>query len=267
MTDLGYGRLAKQAAPRIFVTLAAPTLAAMEALAGRVVGVPVGYELRLDYLHDFTDFQSQLHQMLVRMHFPQVIATCRREVAGGMMKGTVEEQIAILASAARAGCQWIDVEFETVRKAGSSVLREFRPTKLMVSHHDYRRTPPLSGTYRQLARLPVQAIKVATHARELRDNLKIRRLLKAHRRRAPKLVALAMGPSGIPSRVLGLLWGSALTYASPGNHSGVVPGQVPAEVMRATYRVDRCFSSKSYDPPTPSKPEVIVAKWRSVTLG
>jgi shikimate dehydrogenase len=47
-----------------------------------------------------------------------------------------------------------------------------------------------------------------------------------------------MGASGIPSRLLALLWGSAITYASPGNHS-VVPGQVAAEIMRSIYRVDR----------------------------
>jgi shikimate dehydrogenase len=51
-------------------------------------------------------------------------------------------------------------------------------------------------------------------------------------------VAVAMGASGIPSRLLALLWGSAITYASPGNHA-VVPGQVAAELMRSIYRVDR----------------------------
>ncbi len=232
-------RLAKQTVPRIFVTLAAPNLGAMEALAGRVAGMPVGYELRLDYLQDFTSLESQLHQMLMRMHFPQVIATCRRQEAGGMMAGTVQDQIAILAAAVRAGCQWVDLELESVRKAGPAILREFRTAKVMVSHHDYRRTPPLSAPYRKLAHLPVQAIKIATQARHLSDNLKIRRLLKANRRRSPKLVSLAMGGPGIPSRLLGLLWGSAFAYASPGDHTTPVPGQVPAEVMRATYRVDR----------------------------
>jgi len=51
-----------------------------------------------------------------------------------------------------------------------------------------------------------------------------------------------MGPSGIPSRLLSLLWGSAFTYASPLNHSPAAAGQIPAEVMRSVYRVERLDS-------------------------
>ena len=234
--------MAKASIPRLFVSLAAPTLSAMEALAARVAGVPVGYELRLDYLQDFTQFESQLHQMLAHLHFPQTIATCRLSAAGGMLRGTIDDQIRVLLAAVRAGCQWVDVEIETVEKAGASLLRDFRPAKVIVSYHDFRKTPALGAKYRRLARLPVQVVKIATHARYLRDNLQIRRLLKAHRHRSPRLVALAMGGPGIPSRILSLLWGSALTYAAPLNHSPTAEGQIPAEVMRSVYRVERLDS-------------------------
>ena len=234
--------MAKSTTPRIFVSLAAPTLSAMEALAVRVVGVPVGYELRLDYLQNFTQFESQLHQMLMRLHFPQIIATCRLTTAGGMLRGSLSDQVAILSAAVRAGCQWVDLEIESVQKGGVALLREFRPAKLIVSYHDFHKTPALGATYRRLARLPVQVVKIATQARYLRDNLQIRRLLKANRRRAPRLVALAMGAPGMPSRLLSLHWGSAFTYAAPFNHSPAAAGQIPAEVMRSVYRVDRLDS-------------------------
>jgi len=230
--------LAKGSTPRIFVTLAAESLSAIEAQASRVSSPLVGYEFRLDYLHDFAQFESQLRQMLLRLHFPPVIATCRRGVAGGFFRGTVEHQASILAGAVRAGCQWIDVEVESLKHRGASLLRQLRPAKLIVSYHNYRQTPALGAVYHRLARLPVQAVKIATRARRLRDNLQIRRLLNAHRN-SPKLVALAMGGSGLPSRVLGLMWGSRFTYASVGNHPGVMSGQLPSEVMRFVYRVER----------------------------
>jgi 3-dehydroquinate dehydratase/shikimate dehydrogenase len=198
----------------------------------------MGFELRLDYLHDFTQFDSQVRQMLLRMHSPPVIATCRRSVAGGLFNRTVEEQIAVLAAAARGGCQWVDVEVESLEHRDASLLRQLRPANIMVSYHNYRQTPPLGALYRRLARFPVQAVKIVTHARCLRDNVQIRRLLKAHRN-SPKLVALAMGGSGLPSRLLCLMWGSRLTFASVGNHSGVASGQLPYEVMRHVYRVER----------------------------
>jgi 3-dehydroquinate dehydratase/shikimate dehydrogenase len=234
--------LAKSNSPRIFVSLTAPTLSAMEALAIRVSGVPVGYELRLDYLQDFAQLESHLRQMLVRLHSPQTIATCRLAAAGGMMRGRVDDQLAILAAAVRAGCQWVDVEIESVQKAGVAMLKELRPAKIIVSYHDFQKTPALAPIYRRMVRLPVQMVKIATQGRYLRDNLQIRRLLKAHRRNTPKLVALAMGASGIPSRLLSLLWGSAFTYASPLNHSPAAAGQIPAEVMRSVYRVERLDS-------------------------
>jgi 3-dehydroquinate dehydratase/shikimate dehydrogenase len=230
--------LAKPKSPHIYVTLAAPTLGAMEALAIRVAGVPVGYELRLDYLQDFSQFESQLHQMLLRLHSPQTIATCRLTTAGGVFHGTLADQAAILSAAVRAGCQWVDVEIESVEKVGVELLRQLRPAKVIVSFHDFHKTPALASIYRRLARLPVQAVKIATLARNLRDNLQIRRLLKAKRRRNPQLAALAMGAPGMPSRLLSLLWGSAFTYASPLNHSPAAAGQIPAEVMRSVYRVE-----------------------------
>jgi 3-dehydroquinate dehydratase/shikimate dehydrogenase len=235
--------LAKPATPHIFVSLAAPTLSAMETLAVRVAGVPVGYELRLDYLQDFTQFETQLRQMLIRLHSPQTIATCRLASAGGMLRGTLADQVAILSAAVRAGCSWVDLEIESLQKGGAALLRQFRPAKLIISYHDFHRTPALGATFRRLLRFRVQVIKIATHARYLRDNLQIRRLLKGHRgRRRPRLAALAMGASGMPSRLLALLWGSAFTYAAPFDHAPAAAGQIPAEVMRAVYRVDRLDS-------------------------
>ena len=114
--------LAKSTGPHIFVSLAAPSLNEMEVQAARVGGASIGYELRLDALQDYGDLETRLHQMLLRLHVPQTIATCRRSEAGGSFHGTVQEQAGVLAAALRAGCQWVDVEIESVDRAGSSWL-------------------------------------------------------------------------------------------------------------------------------------------------
>ena len=130
------------------------------------------------------------------------------------------------------------MEIESIEKGAAGILEGLGDAKVIVSYHDFQKTPPLAATYRRMMRLPVQVVKVATYARGLRDNVQIRRLLKSHRRQSPKLATLAMGPSGIPSRVLSLLWGSAFTYASPLNHAPAAAGQLPAELMRSVYRVE-----------------------------
>jgi 3-dehydroquinate dehydratase / shikimate dehydrogenase len=231
--------LAKASIPRIIVSLAGPTLETMESQAGRLGGSPIGYELRLDYLKDFENFGPRLHQMLLRLHFPQTIATCRRQDAGGQFQGRLDEQAEILLAAVHAGCQWVDVEIETVSRLPRAFLQQFRPAKVIVSYHNYRKTPPLGAIYRRLARLPVYAVKIAGQIRQLQDNLQIMGYLKAHRARGPKVVGVGMGPSGLPSRLLALRWGSHFTYASAGNHHIVASGQLPWEVMRSLYRVER----------------------------
>ncbi len=230
--------MAKPARPRIFVTLAAPTLNVMETQAGRVSSSQIGYELRLDYLREYENLEARLHEMLLRLRFPQTIATCRRTEAGGLFRGSVEEQAAVIEAAVRAGCHWVDTEMESVLRAGPSLLSRFRPAKLMVSYHNFRKTPPLGAIYRRLTRLPVEVVKIATHARQLDDNLRILRLLRTPRGRGPKLVAFGLGPSGLPSRLLTLKWGCPFTYASAGSLLAVAPGQLPAEVMRSVYRVE-----------------------------
>lgn len=210
----------------------------MEDQAASVGSSQVGFEWRLDHLQDFTDLEARLHQALFRLRFPHSIATCRREQAGGLFKGSVEEQAQILETALRAGCHWVDVEIESIESAGASLLDRFKAGKILVSLHDYRRTPPLGEAYRRMARLPAQAVKIAAATKSLMDNLKIQKFLKAHRSSGNKVVVLGMGPAGMPSRLLGLQWGSAFTYASPTSHMPVVAGQLPASLMRSIYRVE-----------------------------
>ncbi|HET9178537.1 MAG TPA: shikimate dehydrogenase [Terriglobia bacterium] len=231
--------LVKSSSPRIFVSLASPSLDVAEAYIETLgTTTPLGFELRLDYLRDHTRLESDLHKMLARLRYPQTIATCRRVDAGGRFENSVEEQMQILIAAARAGCQWVDIEIESVKALRKPRFKDLAPAKVIVSYHNFRSTPDLGAIYRRLARLPVEAVKIASHARELQDNLKVFQLLKSNRRRRPRLVALAMGNSGICSRVMAFRWGSVFTYASAGNHHAVAGGQVAIEKMRSVYHVE-----------------------------
>ena len=231
--------MAKSSSPRIFVSLAPPSLDVAEAYIETLgTAAPLGFELRLDFLRDHSQLEFELHRMLSRLRYPQTIATCRRAEAGGHFQGSVAEQLEILAAAARAGCQWVDLEIESVKSFRKPPFKELAPAKVIVSYHNYRNTPDLDAVYRRLARFPVEAVKIASQARDLQDNLKVLKLLKANRRRRPRLVALAMGNSGICSRVMAFRWGSAFTYAAVGNHHAVAGGQLAIDNMRSVYHVE-----------------------------
>src|SRR2546427_12148224 len=138
----------KSGSPKYFVTLAATTLGGMESQAERVNSSLIGYEFRLDHLKESENLEHRLRQLAVRLRFPQMIATCRRKTAGGLFRGTVGEQVEILLSAVRAGCQWGDLEVESLDRLRLETLLEFRPAKIIASQHNHPKTHPLTPLFR-----------------------------------------------------------------------------------------------------------------------
>ncbi|MFQ5926974.1 MAG: shikimate dehydrogenase [Terriglobia bacterium] len=195
-------------------------------------------ELRLDALGGIETIVRLLESLprpparLIR------IATCRTRVAGGGFAATPAAQLALLRLAARAGCAWVDVEAESLQPFPASLRRALlRGVRRIVSFHDFRRTPAnLPRLYARLARLGGELVKIAVTARRQRDNLTLLRLARRHR---GKVIALAMGTCGIPSRVLGLRAGSVLTYAAPNAGPTTAPGQLPLSELRDLYRPHR----------------------------
>ena len=95
--------MSKPSSPRIFVSLAPPTLEVAEAHIETLgTSPPLGFELRLDFLRDSSQLELDLHKMLARLRYPQMIATCRRVEAGGHFQGSVEEQIVDQAEGGKA---------------------------------------------------------------------------------------------------------------------------------------------------------------------
>ncbi|MCL5671141.1 MAG: type I 3-dehydroquinate dehydratase, partial [Acidobacteria bacterium] len=169
--------MAKSAFPHIFVSLPATSLDAVETYISSLGASPsLGFELRLDYLGNYDQLEPELHQMLSRLHYPHTIATCRRLAAGGRFPGSANEQLDILAAASRAGCQWVDIEIESVGALRNGWIKQLASSKVIVSYHNYHTTPALGAVYRKLARLPVEVVKIASSARNLQDNLKIYKL-------------------------------------------------------------------------------------------
>jgi 3-dehydroquinate dehydratase/shikimate dehydrogenase len=189
-------------------------------------------ELRLDYLRgakEQEDFLSWLGRKCPRA---VLIATCRREEGGGLFQGSREAQIEILAQAAHSGCDWCDVEIETAKYfARGKLTRALSPARVMVSVHDFRRTPrSLTGQIRRLDRAGGQAIKIATQCHSVSDSVRICELARGRR----DVVVIPMGEFGLAGRVLSLRTGGALAYAAV--EQATAPGQLSLDAMIGLYR-------------------------------
>jgi 3-dehydroquinate dehydratase/shikimate dehydrogenase len=191
-------------------------------------------ELRLDWLkseREAAELLTWLPSLCPRATF---IATCRRREAGGRFAGGFAQQLALLVAACALGCQWCDLEIETASRLNLSKFRRLlRSSPLLVSFHDFRRTPPgLEQLRRSLCATGADAIKIAAECRSIGDSL---RLLKLARGRQ-NVIAVPMGEAGMPARVLALRESSGLAYASVGE--ATAPGQLGLEEMKTLYRAD-----------------------------
>ena len=224
--------------PRICIALGLPDVGSLLDHARREAeGGEVFLEFRLDFLDRPARGAEAIRPFLE--HFPEciILATCRRHQNHGKFNGSIEEQLAILDLAVSHGAQAIDVEIETA-EAVPDRLSHFRGrAHVIVSYHNYEATPPMDTVLGRVLRLPADAYKVVTTARKPSDNVRV--LAAARALPKQRMIVLAMGELGFPTRVLSTVFGAAFTYAAPIFAEGTAAGQVSARYLRHLYRVEK----------------------------
>lgn len=202
-------------------------------------------ELRLDWLKSSRELAQALNRLPKAIAAARkslnrspaaIIATLRRRNGGGKYSGSFAEQLSNLCRAAKSGCNWCDLEIETAERLSKHQFDELRSSgaHLLISFHDFRRTPPdLNRILTRLDRFPGDAIKLATQCNSYADSVRV--LATACKRK--NVVAIPMGESGAPARVLALRSGSQLSYASV--NASTAPGQFSLRDMREIFRADR----------------------------
>jgi 3-dehydroquinate dehydratase / shikimate dehydrogenase len=221
---------------RVCGVVAAETAREMESLVRQGLRKTRSLELRLDYLRSAKEREAFL-SWLRRRKRPRavLIATCRRQQGGGLFQGSREEQMEILAQAARSGCDWCDVEIETAKHMARGELgRALSPARIIVSFHDFRGTPRrLAGIIRRLERAGGHAIKIAGQCHSVSDSARICEIARTRR----NVIKIPMGEFGLAGRVLSLRMGSALAYAAV--EQATAPGQLSLDAMVDLYRAAR----------------------------
>ncbi|HLW44039.1 MAG TPA: shikimate dehydrogenase [Candidatus Acidoferrales bacterium] len=200
-------------------------------------------ELRLDWLKDEQEWQVFLTR-LGRTKFVRravLIATCRRMDAGGHFSKGVTGQLAVLRRAVAAGCQWTDMEIESVQ-ASAGFTRDLCTARArrILSFHDFAKTlkkSELDRLSRKLERTAraagFDAVKIATRCDSIAESLRVLALARGKR----NVIAVPMGENATAARILMLREGSALAYAPV--EVATAPGQVPLAEMKKLYRADK----------------------------
>lgn len=187
------------------------------------------FELRIDAMDPA---QIDLAALLRDRPKP-VIVTNRPTWEGGNFAGEEERRLGMLAEAAALGAEHVDCEAKAAQALDRSALGR---AKLIVSSHDFHEMPDLCAAWDSCAAAGAADIaKVAGMARTVLDGIEALRVFQ--QRPALPTISLAMGATGVVSRILAARYGAYLTFASlpqPGRETA--PGQLSLDDMRHTYR-------------------------------
>src|SRR6266566_3722041 len=217
---------------RICAVVAASTADEMSKLVRSALRQTRTVELRLDWLGSDAERARFLDWLAAgQPRNARFLATCRRREGGGKFPGAVDRELYWLMRAREAGCQWCDLEVETLRKLPGQSVRDYPvPRRVLLSIHDFERTPDLPRSINPPAHGGVDAVKIAAEARSIHDSIRLIRLARSSK----SFVAVPMGEAGLPARILALREGSALAYAPVA--AATAPGQVSLDDMIHLYR-------------------------------
>jgi 3-dehydroquinate dehydratase type I len=185
-------------------------------------------ELRVDYLRNL-----ELPLLLQNRKKPFIV-TNRRKEEGGQYRGEERKRLDVLQEAIHLGADYIDVELATQRSWLQDLVRNKRGTQVILSFHDFRRTPSLKELQRiswRMIQLGADVIKVVPFARSWEDNLNILSLIPFAKKRKQKIVAFCMGEKGKSSRIFSPLLGAVWTYASLSQSRTSASGQLTAREL------------------------------------
>ena len=168
---------------------------------------------------------------LIKKDLSRVVCTLRPKTEGGKFSGNEKERIAILKLVAEYSPFLLDVEFNTLKK--NSQLTKYlksTKTKLLVSWHDFKRTPKTVELKKKISQMSKFSsnVKIVSTANSTDDAIRMLELYSKKQKNS--LISFAMGDIGKISRVLCLYLGSPYTYVSLGK--AVAPGQFSVDEIK-----------------------------------
>src|ERR1700722_2059589 len=225
--------------PRVCLALSGETVDDMLVISEDLARDNPFLEFRLDYLKQPLAALPKIHRFLETHQYVTAIGTCRRAENGGKFKGSLASQLEVLGKAHAAGCQIVDLEFQSALKAKPDAIARLRShAGLILSFHDFRATAKLDETLGKMLKIPADFYKVVSTAKSLSDNVVMMKFLQAQSGEH-SLIGLCMGEQGIISRILGVRAGSAFTFGAVNAELKTAPGQVSARDLRGIYRIDQ----------------------------
>jgi 3-dehydroquinate dehydratase-1 len=220
-------------AAKICVSIATEDVNSIAKQAARAFELGADYvEIRFDFLRP-EHLQSAIDA--AKSIKDRAVFTLRSKDQGGKFAGSEQDRVKWLHKLVEQKPMLLDVELDTLQ--ANDELADFlerQKTPVLVSWHDFQKTPPSDKIADILSEMRVFSnyVKVVTTAKSVSDSLRLLELYDTATGLHP--IFFAMGEAGVVSRVMCTIIGNApFTYASLEN--AVAPGQLNVKQMRKLY--------------------------------
>lgn len=187
-----------------------------------------GIELRLDLFPSF-----DLRGLRQTLPLP-LLFTLRKKTHGGSFSRSESERLALIEQLFQFQPDYFDLEHDTHSSFLQKMASEHPRAKLILSHHDFEKTPDLDALFAKMQSPYAHAYKIATFANSSSDALRMCKFVKEKTDQGHKLSGICMGPNGLATRILGPASGNFIDYTSRNDPQKL--GQVPLDDLQKIYR-------------------------------
>lgn len=189
-------------------------------------------EFRIDQFH-FANLGS-IASIKDSTHLP-VIFTLRKRSQGGEFSGDEQERLQMIKKLIALRPAYIDLEYD-LRDYYDEIMAMSPETKLICSYHDFEHNLKDFHSLLEIMRHGAVAIyKIAAIAYSTIDALRMLKFIRDTRKKGIQIVGISIGDYGLPTRVLGPIFGSAITYAAVSDNHKTAPGQLTVEELLQRY--------------------------------
>ena len=198
-------------------------------------------ELRMDSMDEMPDATAALEAIAAVKRAAESIPllfTLRTQRDGGAGSADAQAYEALLSGVIRAGaCEAVDCELSVGEAAFARIakLAKAHGVVLVGSSHEFGSIGDMRRAGEWLKRqeeLGADVCKAAVMTRDVHEALCAMQVYaQAHEQLKAPMIAIAMGPVGVMTRLCGACFGSCLTFGTAGEQSA--PGQIDAMKLRA----------------------------------
>ena len=197
-------------------------------------------EWRADWFTDALDADALsrcLRGLRAALGEKLLLVTFRTQAEGGEAALTADQYAAFCAAVCASGCaDLLDIEFFTAGADLPALIEQAHSAGVAVvcSSHDFAKTPPRAELVSRMVQMQQAGADLPKLAVMPRCRSDVLELLAAtaemadHHPETP-VITMSMGALGAVSRLAGETFGSAMTFANPGQASA--PGQVSLDIV------------------------------------